>query len=58
MAVEKISKTMKKGEPLPHETEKSMKEISLGLMDDVKLDKTGKLEHKDTKERKLPKDLI
>ncbi len=58
MAVEKISKTMKKGEPLPHETESEMKKQHLGLMDDVKLSKDGKLEHKDTKVKKLPKDLI
>ncbi len=58
MAVEKVPEIQKKGKPLPHETEKSMKDLSVGLINDVKLSKDGKLEHKDTKVKKLPKDLI
>lgn len=58
MSKETIPKTMKKGDKLPKETEQEMKKQHLGLMDDVKLSKDGKLEHKDTKVKKLPKDLI
>lgn len=58
MAVEKIPEIMKKGKPLPHMTEQSMKDTSLGLINDVKLSLDGKLTHSDTKTKKLPKDLI
>lgn len=58
MAVNKVPEINKKGKPLPHETEQSMKDTSLGLMNDIKMDETGHLKHSDTKKRPLPKDLI
>lgn len=53
-----MSDTMKKNKPLPHETEKSMREGHISLQNDIKLGTDGTLTHKDTKIKKLPTDLI
>ncbi|MFZ3166393.1 MAG: hypothetical protein WA130_02175 [Candidatus Methanoperedens sp.] len=58
MSIENIPKTQKKNIHMDHETEKSMKDLSVGMMNDVKLTTDGKLTHKDTKTKKLPSDLI